>query len=501
MITEGLKKEIRKHAWWHEEFPSVVQTIIHPLQCFITMSRDFHPKLMSIVILVMKDRNVFEITPEDEKYQLYDFFYEKMQKDKDYLKKAVGMTRQRAKKLFSEFNRFDKQKERYDKRMIWKSYSRFMELYVDYLSFPAAIECTDAFTTNRFEAIVRKELPELSDEQLAELIFTMSAPKMLSFMEAERLALLGFCLKHYDNIKSNKPTAQMKTWLEQHSKNYYYVLSNYKDIRFLDDKHFWKASKKEIKKSKDKIEAEHKMLKGKVSSLKRRKKSMLNKYSFSDDLKLHFTILETMGEAMDERKDNMVRANNCIETYGKEIANRSGLDIWDVKDYTYDEIKQLLLAGKEANRELLGKRREISTYVVTRKDGKAHFDMHYGQEAKEIFEATLSDKTSEVKGQVASAHVKTIRARVQIIKDVSKQRFKQGNILVATMTRPEFLPLMRKAAAIITDEGGITCHAAIISRELGIPCIIGTRNATKVLKDGALVEIDTEKGIVKKVVI
>ena len=65
------------------------------------------------------------------------------------------------------------------------------------------------------------------------------------------------------------------------------------------------------------------------------------------------------------------------------------------------------------------------------------------------------------------------------------------------MTRPEFVHLMRTAKGIITDEGGIACHAAIVSRELGKPCIIGTKIATKVLKDGDLVEVDANKGIVK----
>ncbi|MBU3965123.1 hypothetical protein KKA96_01965, partial [Patescibacteria group bacterium] len=65
------------------------------------------------------------------------------------------------------------------------------------------------------------------------------------------------------------------------------------------------------------------------------------------------------------------------------------------------------------------------------------------------------------------------------------------------MTRPEHLMGMKKAGAIITDDGGITCHAAIIARELGIPCIIGTKIATKVLKDGDLAEVDADKGVVK----
>ncbi len=64
------------------------------------------------------------------------------------------------------------------------------------------------------------------------------------------------------------------------------------------------------------------------------------------------------------------------------------------------------------------------------------------------------------------------------------------------MTTPEYVPAMRKSMAIVTDEGGVTCHAAIVSRELGKPCIIGTGNGTKVLKDGDIVEVDANEGII-----
>ena len=65
------------------------------------------------------------------------------------------------------------------------------------------------------------------------------------------------------------------------------------------------------------------------------------------------------------------------------------------------------------------------------------------------------------------------------------------------MTRPEYIGAMRKAAGFITDEGGITCHAAIISREMRKPCVIGTKNATKILKDGDLVQVDAVHGVVR----
>jgi len=74
--------------------------------------------------------------------------------------------------------------------------------------------------------------------------------------------------------------------------------------------------------------------------------------------------------------------------------------------------------------------------------------------------------------------------------------FESGDVLVATMTTPDWVPLMMKASAIVTDGGGVTCHAAIVSREMGLPCVVGTRNATKVLQDKMLVTVDGTHGTV-----
>jgi len=76
-------------------------------------------------------------------------------------------------------------------------------------------------------------------------------------------------------------------------------------------------------------------------------------------------------------------------------------------------------------------------------------------------------------------------------------QFQPEEILVTGMTRPEFIFLIKKASAIVTDEGGVTCHAAVVSRELHKPCVIGTKIATQVLHDGDLVEVDANQGVVK----
>lgn len=133
------------------------------------------------------------------------------------------------------------------------------------------------------------------------------------------------------------------------------------------------------------------------------------------------------------------------------------------------------------------------------------FDYYFGEEAAQIWDTVQTvlsagdDSTQDtLKGVVASRG--SAKGRARIIKDFNDPRaasFAEGDILVTSMTRPEFLPLMKLAAAFVTNEGGITSHAAIVAREMKKPCIIGTKVATQVLKDGDLVEVDAEKGVVR----
>ncbi len=83
---------------------------------------------------------------------------------------------------------------------------------------------------------------------------------------------------------------------------------------------------------------------------------------------------------------------------------------------------------------------------------------------------------------------------VSDVKDTGKVR--EGDILVTRMTNPDMVPAMRKVAAIVTDEGGMTCHAAIVSRELGTPAVVGTKKATAILKPGQVITVDGEKGLI-----
>lgn len=175
------------------------------------------------------------------------------------------------------------------------------------------------------------------------------------------------------------------------------------------------------------------------------------------------------------------------------IAEKKGWDIVLLKFITFDELEKAI----KANRLPLQKLRKRGQSEFGYMDGKIIFNID-----KELafrgFELAKEAVKGDIKGSIANKGRAKGRAKLVFSReDLSK--VEPGDVLVAPMTTPWYLPAMHKAAAIITDEGGITCHAAIVSRELNIPCIIGTGTATHALKDGDMVEVDADKGMVRKI--
>ena len=121
------------------------------------------------------------------------------------------------------------------------------------------------------------------------------------------------------------------------------------------------------------------------------------------------------------------------------------------------------------------------------------------EEEKET--AITAERVVTVRGLPASPGVYAGTAKVVLTTEDADRLIKKGDILVTKMTNPDWVPYMRVAGAIVTDDGGMTCHAAIVSRELGIPCIVGTGNATQVMKTGKDYTVDAKTGVVYEGVI
>lgn len=115
---------------------------------------------------------------------------------------------------------------------------------------------------------------------------------------------------------------------------------------------------------------------------------------------------------------------------------------------------------------------------------------------KQNFEKIKIEKKDFVEGTCACpGNVKGVVKIVNVTQDMGKVH--QGDIMVSMKTYPAFVPAMKKASAIVTEDGGITCHAAIVARELQTPCVVGCRNATSIFCDGDFVQVDAGKGVVR----
>ena len=157
---------------------------------------------------------------------------------------------------------------------------------------------------------------------------------------------------------------------------------------------------------------------------------------------------------------------------------------------TKEELGGYFESGKLPGKKTLEERFNASALVFT--NGEAQ--LFSGKEALEIEKALRAYSSSSEEARGSSAYPGVVRGIARIVLRPERGvNFKEGEILITSMTRPDFMPLIRKAAAIVTDGGGILSHAAIVARELKKPTVIGTQDATKKFKDGDYIEVDAER--------
>ncbi len=190
-----------------------------------------------------------------------------------------------------------------------------------------------------------------------------------------------------------------------------------------------------------------------------------------------------------------VAAFNLLQFF-KQSASALGVKKEDYMYLADFEYETLLEDGQKVLLETIELRRKKSGIISDGISARVVAGEELAKKLSEVLapEKTFSDHLTGVvacKGK-AIGHAKIVLMPQDLLK------IEAGDILVAPETAPDFVSAMRKCAAVVTDQGGITSHAAIVSRELSIPCIVGTKNATKVLKDGEKIEVDAVKGIVKK---
>jgi len=356
-------------------------------------------------------------------------------------------------------------------------------------------------STLKLEEYIQEKLEEYVPEDRIREVFTLlSTPTEITKIRSEEIDWLTIVLRAKESGLGIEH-AQVKEEIRKHHKIYYLLNAAdgnkpYEENYFLTK--FNNDNSLEIQHIKDKLEE----ISLSADKIKEMKENAIKKYNISKDIIDVCDLLAKLGhERLHMRISGWMPAYYYNEKLLEEFGKRKGISEDLIRFMSYKEITELF-TGKKISLDLLKERKKGFIVIMNGND----VEIYGGTEAKKKFDEIVGEKDSsnvkEVKGNIAMKG--QVKGRVLLFKwgdNIQAKLEKMGDdaILVAGQTRPQLMPLIVKSKAIVADEGGITSHAAIVSRELGVPCIIGTKIGTKVFKDGDFVEVDANKGIVRKI--
>ncbi len=364
------------------------------------------------------------------------------------------------------------------------------------------------FLQDQLTQILKEQKATFSLPEIFSTLTSSARPSLAMQEEVESLLILKlikqdnnakriFLQKDPQNIESSlrelNPVLRQK--IIRHYKKWHWMPYTY--IGPVYDLDFYLSGWSGLLRQKFNLDNYLKKIRKYSSETKRAKAIIYKKIKLSTKEKQYFDIASEIVYLKAFRKDALYYGCFVLEKIHKEIAKRLSLSLKQVRFFAHWEIEQALLKNKFSEKTL-NERLDFCVYYQNKDKGY----IYTGARAKGFIkrlkiEREVIKKVDEFTGTCACPGKK--RGRVKIINIPEEMaKMNQGDIMVAHTTFPALVPAMKKAIAIVTDDGGLTCHAAIVARELKKPCVVGTKIATRVLQDGDMIEVDATKGIVKK---
>lgn len=390
---------------------------------------------------------------------------------------------------------------------LYSRYCEFIKAYKD--SFSIAIGFQDPFSMHADRFLEPELKAGLPTDRAHELFVLLTAPVNESFINQELRDRCMLLKKLQSNevvwgslvgepnqdviSKLQSEFPDLYRALDAHVQKYHWIHNNYAKTPYLNHEFFITELQNMLSQGVD-PDRELQENEQHLRDTRTRKAEAITELRLSGHLLNLVNITETFAYMQDERKKYVLLSNYYQKLFRNEVGKRTGLSESEMDYVVIDEIPRLF--NGTIDRSEVMKRKVFSLCIHSAES----YDIVTGPVAREVHafvtgEVTLKQKT--LKGQVAS--LGKVSGPVKIVHKVHDlANMQEGDILVATMTRPEMVVAIQKAAAIVTDEGGITSHAAIVAREFNIPAVIGTKIATKVLRDGDIVEVDATRGVVRK---
>ncbi|MFH0854566.1 MAG: PEP-utilizing enzyme [bacterium] len=469
--------------WGPIEFRLIYGSIF--INAILTDLEKYYPWPWPPTLLLFENGKIFFIMDDEKlkttggkyfkKYFLNESDFKKhWQKWSNWIKKYE--------KFYGEARKIKFKKLKDNDLYLW--FKKFCELNIDFWLIVHVPEIANWGG----EHFLKLKLKELYPEKFKEYLEILTASEKPSFFQEEEMSLLKLAL-----IKDKK---RQNEKIKEHSQKYQWLLNSYGGNRVLKQGYFKKRLTELIKKT----TAENEINKIKNAlKMNKNRKQLLN---CPADIKFMADKLSESIWWQDFRKGYIWRLNYLLDIFIKELSERKNIEFKELLWCQAGELEKIFKCKKINIKEIAERRKYFALYAsknslseITDKNKLEKFKKIYlsSEEKKEI---------KEFQGLVVSkGNDKKITGRVKIISNPFTQfkNFKAGDILVAGMTSPEFVILMKKAKAIITDHGSMVCHAAIVSRELKKLCVVGAKIATQVLKNGDMVEVDAESGAIRKI--
>lgn len=362
---------------------------------------------------------------------------------------------------------------------LFANWTKSFEFFFEPVIAPYAVEMY-------LDSVCRELLEkEFGEERAHKYYIEISSPSEFNFYQKMRLKIIDAVLCPGKNKIKN--LVRNFGWYNEYS--YTEPLFNEKHFK----KEIGKLTKNSAKEEKEKL----------LGDMRENKKYFraLHKKIESPKLKIIVEIIHKYTFLRTDRVEQFKKAQARVRAFYEEVAKRlekASDEKWtrhEVVSCLDQEILDFLKKGIIPDKKTIQKRLQ-NNFVYYSNGVPKIIDNAY--EVKKIISIVVENEKSHDK--IVGLVVSKGKAKGRVVIVHSKrdlQKVQKGDILVAKITMPDYTPAMKKASGFVTEEGGITSHAAIISREFKKPCIVGTGNCTRVLKDGDIVEVDANKGIVK----
>ncbi|MEK7188340.1 MAG: PEP-utilizing enzyme, partial [Patescibacteria group bacterium] len=408
----------------------------------------------------------------DSRLNLNRIFEERVKQDKNFIVEHEAEGRRRFTELIKISEKIGKADLRAGNNKLSEYLQEYKKVFYRYTPFLFTVFSAESLLTRELKDQIAEGFSSKNDEEKENIFRILTAVEEESDFYNEQKDLLGIAVAGQRGLLIDSE-------LKNHAERFGYMglTNSFLSNPYTTD-HF-AGLIKEIKKPGEELQELETKREKEIEKYKEFVKSIPSQILRTAELLQRYMIFRN------DRITALKVGQHNIKPLLKEIGDLANITLEDLYWYKIQEIEGLIKGSKKPVN--VDKRRKYIEVILT--DGVVTYNETLPRRVKE-------EKVKQLTGYAASKGLVTGQVKLCFSsKDIDK--VKAGDILVTSMTTPDFVPAMRIAGAIITDEGGILSHAAIVSREFGVPCIIGTGNATALLKDGDVVEVDANNGIVR----